>query len=664
MRRRLLLLLGALATTAACGGATPAVTSDARTEARLPAQRVAIAAAPLAAIEVTPPPGRCARRRPGSGAQRVGAIRQGSTVALAQQGGVTLAYVADEDDAAIHTFDVDHGVELAVTPLDGAPAQLLVLEDGRVAVALRDRNRVAILEPDTRADAPLELRCAAVVAIEPVALATSPDGARVFVTSGWGHALTALDADSLTALFTVDLPREPRAVLVDDDGRRAFVAHVVGAHMSAVDLEERAHPVHLVDLRVGALSGCQGYALTKASFAAAGSDDASAGPGRIFAPMVQVDPGDPRPSFGYGGSLEVPAENALVSVIDTTAERTLTRTRGGGGASPRRECLLPRSATMGSADSLLVSCLGIDAVVELDARAQNPATAERRRFRLPAGPTGVAADGDHRRAVVWSQFAHELSVIDLAAPLAPKRGALPALDALPTQRIAAARRPGSWVTAEIARGRALFHATDDGRLARDGRACASCHPDGREDALTWSTPDGPRQTIMLAGRVVDSEPYGWFGANKTLAAHVTRTMQRLGGTGLGTSKADLDALLAYLGALRAPSLADAPTDAARSALVTKGRALFLEPMQGCSTCHLGAGTDKAAHDVKSGNVAEASVRFDTPSLRFIAGTAPYFHDGRFRSLEDVLEHSDGSMGHTMRLSRPELLSLVAYLETL
>ena len=48
---------------------------------------------------------------------------------------------------------------------------------------------------------------------------------------------------------------------------------------------------------------------------------------------------------------------------------------------------------------------------------------------------------------------------------------------------------------------------------------------------------------MLAGRVVGSDPYGWYGANKSLDAHVTRTLQRLGGTGLAKNKADLDALL-------------------------------------------------------------------------------------------------------------------------
>src|SRR6185312_14051808 len=98
------------------------------------------------------------------------------------------------------------------------------------------------------------------------------------------------------------------------------------------------------------------------------------------------------------------------------------------------------------------------------------------------------------------------------------------------------------------RGRALFHTTDDPRISRDGRACASCHPEGREDSLTWSTPDGPRQTIMLAGRLEGSAPYGWFGKNGSVRTHVSQTFARLGGTGLTGEKgrADLDALIAWL----------------------------------------------------------------------------------------------------------------------
>ena len=79
---------------------------------------------------------------------------------------------------------------------------------------------------------------------------------------------------------------------------------------------------------------------------------------------------------------------------------------------------------------------------------------------------------------------------------------------------------------------------------------------------------------------------------------------------------------------------------------------------------LGGGTDGAAHDVKSGDVIESSLSFDTPSLRFVGGTAPYFHDGRYPTLEALLEHTDGTMGHTIALPRADLLALAAYLEDL
>src|SRR3954449_1647943 len=69
---------------------------------------------------------------------------------------------------------------------------------------------------------------------------------------------------------------------------------------------------------------------------------------------------------------------------------------------------------MGNPATLLVACQGADTLLELDARARDPMQVERRRFALPAGPTGVAGDEGRRRAVVWSQFAHTLAAIDLA----------------------------------------------------------------------------------------------------------------------------------------------------------------------------------------------------------------------------------------------------------
>jgi hypothetical protein len=640
---------------AGCGGAAPAP----RTEAVATRSAPAVEETRAPTLPQATAPGRCARRRPGVGAAWIEGSREGGAAVLARLGSTTLAYTADADDAAIHTFDVDRAVELAVTPLPGAPAQLLVLADGRVAATLTDTNRVIVLEPGERADEPLAALCDAATPAEPWGLAATPDGARLVVTSGWGHALSILDAGSLALQRRVPLPRDPRAVVVEDDGRRAFVAHMVGGRVSIVDLTDPAIPVHAVDLRpsdTGRLAATQGFALARVA-------TAGGAPARVFAPVTAVSPGRAEASFGYGGSLEVPTVAPLVAVIDPVAERVLGGGRRTDAQSHRRECLLPRAAAATASGTVLVACQGIDALVELDARSLDPVSLMRRRFRVPAGPTGVAVDAAHGRAVVWSQFARALGIVDLGA--APPRGES-TVAAAAVLRVPAARRAEGRLTAQQERGRVLFHGTDDPRLSRDGRACASCHPDGRDDALTWSTPDGPRQTIMLAGRVAESAPYGWFGKNKTLHDHVTHSLARLGGTGLAADKdrGDFDALLAYVTAMRGPAEAGAAVDAEHARLAARGAAIYGDPTVGCARCHFGGGTDAARHDVKSGNIDEASLAFDTPSLRFVGGTAPYFHDGRFATLEDLLEKADGRMGHTRNLSRPDLLALTAYLEDL
>ncbi|MGB8170772.1 MAG: MbnP family protein [Chthoniobacteraceae bacterium] len=79
----------------------------------------------------------------------------------------------------------------------------------------------------------------------------------------------------------------------------------------------------------------------------------------------------------------------------------------------------------------------------------------------------------------------------------------------------------------------------------------------------------------------------------------------------------------------------------------------------------------------TGNEADRG-KFKTPSLRNVALTAPYMHDGRFRTLEEVVEHYSGPMERTgaldpnlakhpeggLQLTAEEKQALVAFLKTL
>lgn len=116
---------------------------------------------------------------------------------------------------------------------------------------------------------------------------------------------------------------------------------------------------------------------------------------------------------------------------------------------------------------------------------------------------------------------------------------------------------------------------------------------------------------------------------------------------------------------------------------------------GCLLCHTGAGfigrqamnngLDLETTDQGYGEVtgrAEDDSTFKVPSLRNIAVRPPYMHDGRFATLEEVVDHySDGVQAHAnlpltgffrrdangvipLRLNRYEKDALVAFLRTL
>jgi len=599
----------------------------------------------------------CARRTEGSLPARLPSVRQGSAVALARTGEHVLAYVADADSRSIHTVDVDEHRELVRTRLDGAPRQLLVLGDGRVAVTLSDGTRVAVLEPAVDPSAPMAPVCTRDVAAEPWGLAVSPDETRLVVSSGWGAALTVLDAATLAPLRVVPLPRDPRSVLVDDDGT-AFVAHLVGARMTAVDLGKDDEPVS-IDLSAHKASsrapvkdmlarrtGTQGFALAKVTLPA--KPAGSIGTSRVLMPMVSVDPGDFERSNAvyYGPPFDgVPKEAPFVSAVDPARRKPLGQSVLAASDAPfAHECLLPRAAAVRQASaSLLVACYGIDAVVELDALALDPFRAERRRFAVPPGPEGIAVDEASDRAVVFSQMGGALTVLDLGPSAAQAK--IP-LDYHPDAALA-----------DAARGRQLFYRTDDKRISNDGVACASCHIDGRDDGITWATPQGPRQTPMLAGRLAHTEPYGWEGDRASIASYVENTVVRLGGSGLGP--AELANIAKFLLVAQGP-----PQPEVEDAMIARGRELFLAKATRCTNCHDGpAWTDSHKHELTKGKDDYTS-EFDTPSLRFVAGTAPYFHDGRYPTLDALLADDASTMGSSASLPPEDRAALAVYLRSL
>jgi len=124
----------------------------------------------------------------------------------------------------------------------------------------------------------------------------------------------------------------------------------------------------------------------------------------------------------------------------------------------------------------------------------------------------------------------------------------------------------------------------------------------------------------------------------------------------------VDALAAWLRVMKGPP---APSRE-ETALEAHGREVFQSAAADCSSCHVDRGgfTDHMTHDVGSGVSADKSAAFVTPSLRFLGGTAPYFHDGRYATLDALLKDPKVKMGSAKNLPEGDRQALEAYLRTL
>lgn len=199
--------------------------------------------------------------------------------------------------------------------------------------------------------------------------------------------------------------------------------------------------------------------------------------------------------------------------------------------------------------------------------------------------------------------------------------------------------PAAAQTGLVDKGRALFN---DPRLSASGQvSCATCHPLGGHtdnktyvglDAVADGDPKG-RSTPTLWGAGIRQAEWSWAGNIPNIETNIRGIIvNRMKGT--EPSKETLDALAAYVKSLPngpAPFLNQdgMPRDTA-PADVKRGYALF-SGKAGCMTCHSPAAYDKKGpEDVGSGGP------FKVPALRNVSKTGPYFHDGRFKSLDEAI----------------------------
>ncbi|MBL8296527.1 MAG: cytochrome-c peroxidase [Bryobacterales bacterium] len=258
---------------------------------------------------------------------------------------------------------------------------------------------------------------------------------------------------------------------------------------------------------------------------------------------------------------------------------------------------------------------------------------------------------------------------------------------------------------KVVLGRKLFF---DKRLSRDGTlACATCHDprrafsDGRVVARGTGGAEGARNSPAIVNRGYGSA-FFWDGRAPTLERQVLEpifSQKELGltrpelerRTGLGAAHVAA-ALASYVRTIHSGgSRFDRYLAGRRDALTEterQGLALF-RGKGNCVSCHVGPNfTDEQFHNTgvawRDGRYADdgrhaitqrAGDRgaFKTPTLREVARTAPYMHDGSLATLEDVVEFcSNGGRANPnldaeirrVNLTAEEKRAIVAFLQAL
>jgi hypothetical protein len=572
--------------------------------------------------------------------------------------------VLDRDGGKLVRTDRQGQIRASLDVGPGA-GELVSDANGVAYVADRQANKIVRL----RADADKLTVLDSAKLNEPHGLALSPDGKTLYVVSVADHELVAFDTETMFPRWRVELAVEPRSVAVSPDGSKAIVGFLSTGAVASVELGSTPNVSYIAldpAQRIGTSpfgvnefvnsmppsSGTPSLADVKdvgLRFARNTYVVGYIGGGIAIAPHQLSTPHLPSSGFenegtyGGGGGFTAPITHRLAMIDAEDSFAPSTAFAEIGIHQPRA---LAYDAT---SDTLYLAGYGNDqimAVAEVSQASVHLAWVSHVPSSAGCGPDGLAVDGGE--LFVHCELDRTLVSMDLSTVESA---------GVPMARQLGAQLSSSSRSTDAQRGAELFRRGQDGRLSVGGfMACASCHPEGRTDGLSWRIEGHNLQTPLLAGRVLGTHPFKWDGKDKDLSTSLTNTIGRLGGAGLTVQ--EIQQLEAFLQSLPQPQ---PPTVDDRDA-IARGQQLFDSGETGCRACHDGPQlADGVQHDLATniGNV-------DTPSLIGLAHSAPYYHDGSARTLRALLtdKGSIHDMGETAHLSAPQLEDLIAYLESL
>ena len=568
--------------------------------------------------------------------------------------------VANADGGTVTVVALDARRAVREVPVGDHPEGVAWVGNGPLAVVTVYRDDKLVFVDTSTGKVVETLKCAA----EPYGVVTTKDGKRAFVSHDYPGLVSEVDLTARKVVRTIPAGQWTRGIALSPDESRLYVTNFHTATLTALDRQTGK----VVDTWPGR-----------------GTDN--------LCRNVVLNPKRPKAYLTHIRSI-TSVFSARGSIFPELSICTLTPAKK---ADEKRRMAI----ALDSFNGVYVTANAWESAVSPDARTfvtvyagtddMNYSAVEDDDYR-EIERAGVMPVGKHPRAVRYRPDGKELYVY---ATLDFSVNVYDTTKTRPT-KVASIKVTDPPLTPEWVRGKELFVSSAGPMTRSKWISCSSCHPDGGPDGRVWQNPEGPRKTPPLWG-LAHTHPLH-YSADRDEVQDFEYTIRGklMGGRGLATGpikprtnflpaseleeklagrSKDLDALAIYTNSFQPKLSPHIPAPGKLSPEAERGKTLFFDKAVGCATCHTGPYyTDSRLqkpyllHDVGTGGgeTEKMPPEYDTPTLLGVYRSPPYLHDGRAKTLLDVLTTANpgDKHGKTSHLRKEELDDLVAFLKSL
>lgn len=547
----------------------------------------------------------------------------------------------------------------------GGPFGLAIDTRGeRLYATCRDSDRVVAI--DLKSFRELE-RIGVGAAPTAVAFCATPAGERLVVANAVSDNISVLSIAPFKELARPQAGREPYAVAVAEDGSVAFVANRLAVpenYYSKANSE-----LTLVD-------PSQGKLLLRSPFDSAHlAEGIATVPGRAWAltPLIKVRNLVPITQVANGwvmsSGLAIADRQGHITQMPLDEAHDYFADPSGIAvdAAGKRAYIVSGGSdtvTVVDLDRLAGWLAQADEQTRREAIEDLALSAEYVVGRIPTGrnPRHIAISPDGKRLFISERLQDTVLVVHTATLRAAGRIVL----------------DQGGLEDPIRRGERVF--TRAAHTFQRQFSCRSCHPDGHVDGLSYDFDgDGIGDNLLdnrsLQG-VAGTSPFKWNGKNPSVQVQCGPRFSRVLMRTEPIPADELNDLAAFIDSLPPPRWVrkhNQPLTPAQE----RGKQIFFAKVTStgkqiprdrqCQTCHRPPlFTNRLPSAIGTKGPRDPSDLFDTPHLLGVAYTAPYLHDGRAKTLEELWTtyQTNDLHGVSSYMNKHQLNDLVEYLKTL